>query len=173
MRPGRRETNRQFLWAQFDRHIVWAEVEEMLERTSRLETSRGGVRHVSSIVLSTTVRPEALGYPPSIAGAPGPSPISVSELGDVWLGWLSWPGYWPLWQNGITPAPGEADHRLLAKHSDLIDSVAFHPDGRGLASAGRGGLVSIWDTNRRELSMAFSAGPCARCNLPELPRFHT
>jgi WD40 repeat protein len=56
--------------------------------------------------------------------------------------------------NEITPAASKAGPELLGKHSERIESIAFHPGGRWLASGGGGGLVSLWDMHRRELAMA-------------------
>jgi WD40 repeat protein/DNA-binding SARP family transcriptional activator len=35
--------------------------------------------------------------------------------------------------------------RVLGSHAGVIDALAFHPDGRQLASASANGLVGIWD----------------------------
>jgi WD40 repeat protein len=69
--------------------------------------------------------------------------------------------------NWITPTAGKTDHTLLGKHADLVESVAFHPGGRWLASAG-GRLVSVWDMSRRELAMTLNLPPeldvgCMNC----------
>jgi WD40 repeat protein len=63
-----------------------------------------------------------------------------------------------LWQvNPLPPSPpGEGgvrrvtECRVLTGHTDEILALAFHPDGKRLATGGRDGAVWLWDLNRGE-----------------------
>jgi WD40 repeat protein len=104
-------------------------------------------------------------------------PQSAAHSGRVRIPFLTW-GWmaglgclaWSLvsLSNGITPTAGKTDHTLLGKRAELVESVAFHPGGRWLASAGGGRLVSVWDMSRRELAMTLNLPPeldvgCTNC----------
>ena len=41
--------------------------------------------------------------------------------------------------------------RVLPGHTDEVFAVAFHPDGKRLATAGRDGAVWLWDLERGEV----------------------
>ena len=60
---------------------------------------------------------------------------------------------------GATRDPGEADRSLLGKHINGVESVAFNPGGRWLASAGGDRAAYLWDLKRGELAMVLDRAP--------------
>lgn len=75
----------------------------------------------------------------------------------VGLGLLAWVLVYRA--DGVTRTPGQIDPSLLGKHPDLVESVAFHPGGRWLASAGGARSVSLWDIRIHELTSALEPAP--------------
>jgi serine/threonine-protein kinase len=51
------------------------------------------------------------------------------------------------------------DTVILKGHTDEIESVCFHPDGRTLASGGRDGMVRIWDLRTGGSRMDYEMPP--------------
>ncbi len=60
---------------------------------------------------------------------------------------------------GATRDLGEADHNVLGQHINCVESVAFDPGGRWLASAGEDRVAYLWDLNRGELAMVLDRDP--------------
>jgi len=58
--------------------------------------------------------------------------------------------------------PDAADGSLLGEHSSWVQSVAFDPKGRWIASAAGDGLVYVWDWGRRELAMCLPRATVAQ-----------
>ena len=50
------------------------------------------------------------------------------------------------------PNPGDRDPNLLGKYAGWIESVAFDPSGRWLASSANDGSVYVWDMHKDELA---------------------
>jgi WD40 repeat protein len=63
---------------------------------------------------------------------------------------------WPIDPLPPPSPPGEAGEgsargcRVLRGHTDVVFAVAFHPDGRRLATAGRDRAIWLWDLERGE-----------------------
>lgn len=49
-------------------------------------------------------------------------------------------------RSALQPPPSA----VLCGHTDEVFAVAFHPDGRRLATSGRDGAISLWDLKREE-----------------------
>ena len=60
---------------------------------------------------------------------------------------------------GTSRHPDEADHSLLGKHIKGVESVAFNPGGRWLASAGGDTSAYLWDLERGELAKVLDRIP--------------
>ena len=56
-------------------------------------------------------------------------------------------------QFGFAPTPGET---MLRGHGDLVNAVAFSPDGRLLVTAGRDHDVIVWDVASGEIVHRFA-----------------
>jgi WD40 repeat protein len=59
----------------------------------------------------------------------------------------------------VTRDASQEDPSLVGKQATWIESIAFDPSRRWIATAGGDGLVNLWDIDKRELVMALEQAP--------------
>ena len=76
------------------------------------------------------------------------------------------------WTQDTTRNARAADRTRLGEHPATVESIAFDPSGRWVASAARDGSVYLWDVNGRELDIALEQASTARGGVRVLPGIH-